>query len=169
MSLSALPAFAADAPPPEKGKGLSAEERQARREACKADPQKCRDKFKAKREQFCKDNPQRCQEMKERREKRMAECKENPERCKEMKEKMQKRHAEKQAHFEQRFKHADADGNGLISRAEAQQHSRRLARRFDQIDANHDGQVSREEIAAARRVRHELRRQRGQGAAPANV
>ena len=128
-----LAAVAAEGPAGKAdGKGPSAEERKARMEYCKANPEKCRAEKKARMEQMCKDNP---------------------ERCKEMKEKMDQRRAEKKAQFEQRFKGADADGNGTISQAEAQKSLPRLARRFDQLDANKDGQISREEIAAARKAR----------------
>jgi hypothetical protein len=48
-----------------------------------------------------------------------------------------------------RLKAADTNGDGLISKAEAQASLPRLAKRFDEIDANHDGQVSPEELRAA--------------------
>ncbi len=172
------------------GKAPTAEQRKARMEQCKADPAKCEAERKARYEQMCKENPARCKEMKERHEKRMAECKANPEkchadkkasmeqkckedpvRCKAMKEKMEKRRAEckanpekcqadKKAQAEQRFKRADADGNGTISRAEAQQSSPRLARNFDRFDANKDGHLTLEEMAAARKVFFERRKSR---------
>ena len=49
----------------------------------------------------------------------------------------------------ERLKAADTNGDGLISRAEAAALPR-LAERFEQIDANRDGQVSFEELRAAR-------------------
>ena len=122
---------------------------------CKADPAKCAAERQARFEQMCKDNPARCKEMKEMRaamEKHRAECKTNPEKCR----------VERQAKFEQRFKRADTDGNGTISRAEAEKGLPRLARNFDRIDANKDGQVSREEIAAARKAFFEKRKPRPQ-------
>ena len=128
--------------------GPSAEEHKARMEQCKANPEKCRAERESRREQMCKDNPSRCKEMKDRQEKRMAECKANPEKCR----------AEKKAHFEQRFKRADTDGDGRISRAEAEIAMPRLARHFDRIDANKDGQVTFDEIAAARKAFFEQRR-----------
>ncbi len=170
--------------------GPSAEEQKARMEQCKANPEKCRAERQSRREQMCKDNPARCKEMKDRQEKRMAECKANPEkcradkkarfeqmckdnpaRCKEMKENMEKRRAEcktnpekcradKKAQFEQRFKRADADGNGMISRAEAAKSLPRLARRFERFDTNKDGQVTVDEIAAARKAKFERRKPR---------
>ncbi len=130
--------------------GPTAEQRKARMEQCKADPAKCEAERKARYEQMCKENPARCKEMKERHEKRMAECKANPEKC----------HADKKAQAEQRFKRADADGNGTISRAEAQQSSPRLARNFERFDANKDGQLTLEEMAAARKVFFERRQSR---------
>lgn len=94
--------------PDGKGASLTAEQRQARMEACKANPDKCR--------------------------------------------------AERQAKFDERFKKADADGNGAISRVEADKAMPRLARHFERIDANKDGQVIREEMAAARKAHYEQRK-----------
>ena len=149
-----------DGPPlqGQQGKGMSPDER------------------KARREQWCKDNPQRCAEMKQKMEQRRAECqanpekcraekkarmeqlcKENPQRCEAMKKRMQERGGDKKGAFIERFKRADRDGNGAVSRAEAEQSLPRLARRFDRIDANKDGQITLEELAAARKARMERR------------
>jgi hypothetical protein len=49
-----------------------------------------------------------------------------------------------------RLKAADTNGDGLISKAEAQAALPRLAKHFDQIDANKDGQISPDELKAAR-------------------
>ena len=49
----------------------------------------------------------------------------------------------------ERLKAADTNADGLISRAEAAALPR-IAERFDEIDANRDGQVSFEELRAAR-------------------
>ena len=49
-----------------------------------------------------------------------------------------------------RLKAADTNGDGLISKAEAQAALPRLAKHFDQVDTNHDGQVSPDELKAAR-------------------
>jgi hypothetical protein len=51
------------------------------------------------------------------------------------------------------LKAADSDGDGLISRAEAQRAFPKWAQRFDEIDLNRDGYLSREEIAAYRTKR----------------
>ena len=131
-----------------EGKGPSAEERKARIEACKADPEKCRVERRAQFEKRCAENPERCKEFKAKMAKRMEECKANPEKCR----------AERAAAFEQRFKRADADGNGMISRAEADKAMPRLARHFDRIDVNKDGQITLEEMAAARKARFEQRK-----------
>jgi Ca2+-binding EF-hand superfamily protein len=49
-----------------------------------------------------------------------------------------------------RFKKIDTDGDGKISKAEAQANSPRLAARFDEIDTNHDGFITPDELKAAR-------------------
>ncbi len=131
-----------------EGKGPTAEERRARMEACKADPEKCRAERQAMFEKHCAANPERCNAMKEKMAKRIEACKANPEKCR----------AERQARFEGLFKKADADGNGMISRAEAEKAMPRLARHFDLIDANKDGQITRDEIVTARKARFEQRR-----------
>jgi Ca2+-binding EF-hand superfamily protein len=55
--------------------------------------------------------------------------------------------------MEAKLKAADTDGDGLISRAEAQRAFPKGAQRFDAIDTNRDGYLSRDEIAAFRAER----------------
>jgi Ca2+-binding EF-hand superfamily protein len=65
--------------------------------------------------------------------------------------------ADRQARSAERFRHADADGDGAISRAEAEKNAPRLAQKFDQVDGNKDGKLTQEELRAyreARRSRH---------------
>lgn len=47
-----------------------------------------------------------------------------------------------------RFAAADADRNGVLSRAEVQRSLPRLAPRFDELDRNRDGNLSPEELSA---------------------
>jgi Ca2+-binding EF-hand superfamily protein len=47
-----------------------------------------------------------------------------------------------------RFAAADADRNGVLSRAEVQRSLPRLAARFDEIDRNRDGNLSPDELRA---------------------
>ena len=51
----------------------------------------------------------------------------------------------------QRVEKLDTNGDGVISRAEAGK-APRLAKSFDAIDANKDGQLSKEELAAFRKA-----------------
>lgn len=115
---------------------------QARREACKADPEKCRQEQVAMREKMCAQNPEKCKEMKAKMEQRREACKADPEKCRQ----------EHRARAADHFKKSDADGNGSLSRAEAEKGMPRLARHFDAIDANKDGQLSPGELSAARKV-----------------
>ncbi len=115
---------------------------QTRREACKADPEKCRREQVAMREKMCDQNPEKCKEMKAKMEQRREACKADPEKCRK----------EHQARAADHFKKSDADGNGSLSRAEAEKDMPRLARHFDMIDANKDGQLSPEELSAARKA-----------------
>jgi hypothetical protein len=115
---------------------------QARHEACKADPEKCRKERMAQREQWCVQNPEKCGEMKAKMEQRREACKADPEKCRK----------EHQARADAHFKKTDADGNGSLSREEADRHMPRLARHFDALDTNKDGQLSREELSAARKA-----------------
>ncbi len=50
------------------------------------------------------------------------------------------------------FRKADADGDGVLSRAEAERAAPEWAARFDAIDADRDGKISPEEIRAFRRA-----------------
>ncbi len=117
---------------------------QAQREACKADPEKCRQERRAQREKMCAQDPERCKEMKARMEQRRAQCQADPEKCRQ----------ERRSRADERFNKADVDRNGMLSRAEAGQGSSRLARHFDAIDVNGDGQLSRDELQRARDARH---------------
>jgi len=71
-------------------------EAQARRAACQADPEKCRKEMQAQREKMCAQNPEKCKEMKARMEQRRAQCQADPAKCEQMKqerrERFQKRH-----------------------------------------------------------------------------
>ena len=127
-----LPAFAAEGLSGATVRADSAQqspERKAMRERCQADPEKCRAEMRARREKWCADNPDRCREMKARMEQRREQCKANPETCRQ----------EMQERREGHFKRADTDGNGMLSRTEAEKAMPRLARHFDQIDTNRDG------------------------------
>src|SRR4051794_24177455 len=59
-------AVAQGVPPTTGGPNANASQAggQAVRERCMADPQKCHEEMKARREERCKANPQRCEEMK---------------------------------------------------------------------------------------------------------
>ena len=59
------------------------------------------------------------------------------------------------------FRRADADGNGMLSRAEAERAAPLLAKQFDAVDSNRDGQISPEEIRAFRRAGRGERRASG--------
>jgi Ca2+-binding EF-hand superfamily protein len=56
------------------------------------------------------------------------------------------------------FSKADTDGNGTLSRAEAEKAMPQLAGRFDSIDTNKDGQLSRGELNAWKKA-HRAERQ----------
>ncbi|MBB4127456.1 Ca2+-binding EF-hand superfamily protein [Xanthomonas translucens] len=57
--------------------------------------------------------------------------------------------AAQKEHLQQKLKAADANGDGLISRSEAEASLPRVAKRFDALDRNHDGQLSPDELRAA--------------------
>jgi hypothetical protein len=104
---------------------------------------KAADDRRARFEQWCRDNPEKCREAKAKAQQRREECKANPEKCR----------AEAQAQQEERFKRADANKDGRLTREEANKGMPVVSRNFDQIDANKDGAVTLEEIAAARKSR----------------
>jgi Ca2+-binding EF-hand superfamily protein len=52
------------------------------------------------------------------------------------------------------WKRIDTDGDGKVSLAEAQANAPRLAKHFEQLDANHDGFVTPDEMKAAFRHHH---------------
>ena len=68
----------------------------------------------------------------------------------------QSHQAEAQARATQHWTAADADGDGAISREEAQKSMPRMSAHFDKIDANGDGKVERAEM-------HEFRMKRKGG------
>ncbi|MGA0025610.1 MAG: hypothetical protein ACO3F9_13330 [Burkholderiales bacterium] len=81
-AFAVLPAWAADGPSPAATGGKPPYgQHGAMREACKADPEKCRKERAAQREKWCLDNPDKCREMKTRAEQRRAQCEADPEKC----------------------------------------------------------------------------------------
>jgi len=67
-------------------------------------------------------------------------------------------HADMKARGEERWKASDTDGDGSLSLAEAKASSSGVGDRFDKLDANADGQLTREEMLAARKHGHEQMR-----------
>jgi len=67
---------------------------------------------------------------------------------------------EDKARFDKRFRGADKDGDGALSREEARRSMPSIHRLFSEIDADKDGKVTREEIEAAfnKRAREEHQR-----------
>lgn len=70
--------------------------------------------------------------------------------------------AERQQQMKERFNKIDANRDGKLSRDEARQGAPKLAEHFDKLDANGDGQVTPEEMREARRA-HRADRGQGQG------
>ena len=67
--------------------------------------------------------------------------------------------AEWRAKADARFAEADKDGDGQLDRIEAQGLNERLAKNFERIDANADGEISRDEMAAMhQKMRHHGRK-----------
>lgn len=64
-----------------------------------------------------------------------------------------------------RFAEVDHNGDGLLNREEVAQLRPMLARHFDRIDTNRDGQASEQELAVALRRLHQMRRDRLNGPA----
>ena len=70
-------------------------------------------------------------------------------------------HADMKARGDERWKTADTDGNGSLSLAEAEASSSWMGERFAKLDANADGELTREEMHAARKQGHEQMREHG--------
>jgi Ca2+-binding EF-hand superfamily protein len=60
-----------------------------------------------------------------------------------------------------RFSAADLDGNGSLNQTEFTRYRPVLARHFDRIDRNADGEVSEQELAQAWKKLQNIRRERG--------
>lgn len=58
----------------------------------------------------------------------------------------------------ERFKAADSNGDGKISREEANASLPRIARHFDEIDTNKDGFITKEELRAFHEKHHKDRK-----------
>jgi Ca2+-binding EF-hand superfamily protein len=72
---------------------------------------------------------------------------------------------EMKARFEEHFKKADTDGDGALSKAEAEKGMPRLARNFDAIDANKDGKITPDEIRAYMQAQMQQHHPQGGGKA----
>lgn len=68
------------------------------------------------------------------------------------------RHAKAKQAMQERLQAADTDNDGYIDRAEADARLPRLAKNFDQLDADKDGRLSRDEMRQAAEL---LRQRRG--------
>jgi hypothetical protein len=75
-------------------------------------------------------------------------------------EQIEQRRMQMRERMREKLQRADQNGDGSISRAEAERDLPGMARHFDQIDANHDGVISREELRAAREKMREMREHR---------
>ena len=99
------------------GTAPSQSDRHAMHERCEADPQKCRDEMRARREERCKANPQQCEEMKAKMKQRQEQCKTDPQKCRDdLKARRQEwckanpqRCEEMKARFEKRRQDCNAD------------------------------------------------------------
>lgn len=67
----------------------------------------------------------------------------------------------------ERFKAADTDGDGMLSKEEAQRGMPRLAERFAALDTNQDGKISADEMQAMRNNMRGAGRPDGAGAGAA--
>ena len=76
------------------------------------------------------------------------------------------RRSARQAQAAERFRHADADGDGVVSRAEAEAHAPRLAKKFDRIDTDRDGRLTPDELRAYREAKLSSARSRASAARP---
>ncbi|RZU02910.1 calcium-binding protein [Rivibacter subsaxonicus] len=56
--------------------------------------------------------------------------------------------AEMAAKFAERFRAADKDGDGALTRAEAEVGMPRLARHFDEIDSTRTGRITQQQVGA---------------------
>lgn len=63
-----------------------------------------------------------------------------------------------QARLDAKFKAADKNGDGALTKEEMQAGLPKLAKHFDEIDANHDGKVTEDEIRAFMKARHDAHR-----------
>ena len=64
------------------------------------------------------------------------------------------RHAEQAEKFDKKFKAADKDNDGALTKAEAEAAKlRHVVERFDQLDTNKDGKVTRDELRAGMQKR----------------
>lgn len=68
------------------------------------------------------------------------------EELKQARETRKHRHGEMKARMGERFKDADANGDGQLSLDEAQAKMPKLAERFNEIDADKNGMLSRDEL-----------------------
>lgn len=136
IAAAAMTVFASQAVPASAAEGLPGA-------TVRQDGGKSAVERRARMEERCKAEPEKCREMQARRKERHEQCKANPEKCR----------AEMQAKREERFKRVDANGDGRLTRDEAQKGMPMVARHFEQIDANKDGVVTMEELQAARKAR----------------
>jgi Ca2+-binding EF-hand superfamily protein len=86
---------------------------------------------------------------------------ENPEQPRQMREDANNR-------FQERWQRADGSGSGRINRQDAARHMPEIFRHFDEIDINHDGVITQDEVRAFRQRRAQERMNQAVGRDPRN-
>jgi Sec-independent protein translocase protein TatA len=106
--------------------------------------------------------------LREQRQQLREERRENRERTRELRQQRQEQMRERGDEMRRppREREADENQERALNRSEAQKHFPRLGKRFDDIDGNRDGVITRDEVRAFRDARAKARVWAGEGDDP---